>query len=122
MTAIAAVLTAIYGTADISKSVAGDEEALICEEFSVGPSIFFPSADQHPVEKILAASLKKRAGVADAGWDEPLGKTVAPPAETGTLAKRLGIVRTERKEIAGEPWSYAYNAAGELVGVRQIYE
>jgi hypothetical protein len=131
MTAIAAVLTAVYGAADISKSANGEDEGLACEEFSVGPTNFFPSVDQeHPVEKAVTASLRKRAGFVDASWDATV--TTAPPPvckgtpvtfAKGTVGHKLGIVSQEViVSENGERWRYGYDVGGQLVAVNQIRE
>jgi hypothetical protein len=115
----AALAVALFGTASLF-----DEGVL--EEFSLGSQVFFSPEAPDPVEKLFRTAqdnmLAKRGGVSDASWDEaltPVHRSSAPP--TGCLAKELGVVRTEIKVIDGDRWSHAFNAAGEMVGARLLY-
>jgi len=123
----AALAVAIFGSADFAKNL---NDGLEPTEHSVGAEIFLSSDAADPVQKFIRktefARLSKNAGIVTMGWDEQI--TTATPVRkgeasaTGTLAKRLGIVRHELVEIAGDTWSYGYDAAGELVGARLVYE
>jgi hypothetical protein len=92
-------------------------------EYSLGKSVVLNHEPEHPVARFLEDArdrkLRKSAGVSDESWDAPMSKSATP--STGTLAKALGIVRTEIKEIDGDRWSHGYNAAGELVGARLLH-
>jgi hypothetical protein len=44
----------------------------------------------------------------------------AEPGSRNTLAKKLGITRTEEKIIEGVRWQDAFNATGELVHTRVL--
>lgn len=123
MAADIALATAIFGNEDLLKGIDADSDNLDIEESSVGAQKFLLREESHPVEKFVENVLRKDAGTADSSWDAPI--TAAPikkadMSETGSLAKRLGIVRTERQIINGEPWSYAYDAAGEVVDARLV--
>jgi hypothetical protein len=123
MAADIALATAIFGNEDLLKGIHADSDNLDVEESTLGRDVFLRQEESHPVDKFVENVLRKDAGIADSSWDAPIAAAPikkADMSETGSLAKRLGIVRTEQKIIDGEPWSYAYNAAGEVVDARLV--
>jgi hypothetical protein len=85
------------------------------------------SARPHPVEQLLTKAANERSrrsnnSVADPAWTEEIGvieKRDRLPG-SGTLAKRLGIVRTEFHAIDDERWVYAFDKNDQLVDVRVL--
>jgi hypothetical protein len=67
----------------------------------------------------------------DEAWDEPVGKLTGADypkhgaefrKSTGTMAERLGVVRTEFVRIDGTRWVHAFDDRGELVDTRIVFE
>ena len=70
---------------------------------------------------LLEDALRKSGGViVDRTWNEPIGVVGKQLPTIGTLAKRLGIVRSEIVEEDGERWLRGFNASGELVDARTL--
>lgn len=85
----------------------------------------------NPIAKFLAdeelrKALEPAEGIRDMGWDDVIAADVrkadAPLPKTGTLAKRLGVVRTERQVHVDQVWNVAFNAEGEEVSALLVRE
>lgn len=83
-------------------------------------AIFLPALDDEDLSEMDdQLQLSKSTPIGDSSWDEEIS-TVEKRAR-GTLAQRLGVVRTEiRQEDDGARCVYAFNAANELVDVRWL--
>lgn len=86
--------------------------------------------EEHPVAKYLEKvrfdkSMEQNSSrLANTVWDEVIGavqkKSDEQPPEIGTLAKKLGIVRSEVVDIAGVRWARGYDSEGQLVSARVL--
>jgi hypothetical protein len=60
--------------------------------------------------------------IVDPSWREPIGRVEKKLPTTGSLGKRLGIVRSEiTEEEDGTRRLCGFNAAGEVVDVRWLF-
>ena len=80
-------------------------------------AIFLPELDDEDVSEV-GEQLQKSTATGDPSWLEEV--STIEKRKRGTLAERLGIVRTEVVEEDGVRWVHAYNDASELVDVRAV--
>jgi hypothetical protein len=74
----------------------------------------------HPVQQFLErAALTQALGKGvDPDWNQEV--STVEKRKSGTMAQRLGIVKSEIRTEDGVRWAYGYDVAGEVVDIRAL--